>query len=114
MTKKKQTSKPTTLPKTLWGFYFRYAFRGHYWLICASFILMLLVSFDRIVQPLAQQWTVAIFENAPAPGQSFIEHALPTILLIIGLNLAVTLTATLRDWTFALRNPSIHRRISEF
>ena len=114
MTKQKQSSKTTSLPKTLWGFYFRCAFRGHYWLIIASFTLMLLTSFDRIVQPLAQQWTVGIFENAPAPGQNFIEHALPTILLIVGLNLAVTLTATLRDWTFALRNPSIHRRISEF
>lgn len=115
MTKRKQTNKnANNLPATLWGFYLRYAFRGHYLLICTSFILILLVSFDRIVQPLAQQWTVAIFENAPAPGQSFIEHALPTILLIIGLNLAVTLTATLRDWTFSIRNPSIHRRISEF
>ena len=115
MTKRKQTNKnANNLPATLWGFYLRYAFRGHYLLICTSFILILLVSFDRIVQPLAQQWTVAIFENAPAPGQSFIEHALPTILLIIVLNLAVTLTATLRDWTFSIRNPSIHRRISEF
>ena len=115
MTKQKQhPTNITDMPKSLWGFYFRYAFRGHYWLIFTSFMLMLLVSFDRIAQPLAQQWTVAIFENAPAPGQSFIAHALPTILLIVGLNLAVTLTATLRDWTFALRNPSIHRRISEF
>ena len=85
MTKQKQTAnKTTTLPKTLWGFYLRCAFRGHYWLIIASFTLMLLTSFDRIVQPLAQQWTVGIFENAPAPGQNFIEHALPTILLIVG------------------------------
>ena len=56
----------------------------------------------------------SIFETAPASGQSFIAHAMPTILLVVGLNLSVTILSTLRDWTFSIRHPSIYRRISEF
>ena len=40
MTKKKQTSNTTTLPKTLWGFYFKHAIRGNGWIILAGAILL--------------------------------------------------------------------------
>ncbi|MBQ8294453.1 MAG: hypothetical protein IJX89_03650 [Alphaproteobacteria bacterium] len=59
MTKQKQPSKTMTLPKTLWGFYFKHAIHGNGWMILAGAILSFVVAFDRVLQPLIQSWTVA-------------------------------------------------------
>ena len=43
MTKQKQSSKTTILPKTLWGFYFKHAIHGNGWMILAGAILSFIV-----------------------------------------------------------------------
>ena len=113
MTKKKQSSKTTTLPKTLWGFYFKHAIRGNGWMILAGAILSFIVAFDRVLQPLIQSWTVAIFETPVPAGMTLMEHALPTVLMIIGLNLTVTTLAQIRGWLGTHWAPRAYRQISE-
>lgn len=75
MTKQKQSSKTTTLPKTLWGFYFKHAIHGNGWMILAGAILSFIVAFDRVLWPLIQSWTVAIFETPVPAGMTLMEHA---------------------------------------
>lgn len=114
MTKQKQTAnKTTTLPKTLWGFYFKHAIHGNGWMILAGAILSFIVAFDRVLQPLIQSWTVAIFETPVPAGMTLMEHALPTVLMIIGLNLTMTVLGQIRGWLGTHWAPRAYRQISE-
>ncbi len=87
-----------TLPKSLWGFYFRYTGRGYWGLIILWGIMGLFTAFDRVFQPLFSSWIVAIFETPVPDGMTLIQHAIPTILLITGINLAVTAMGTMQSW----------------
>ncbi len=60
---------------------------------------MVLVSFDRVLSPLFNSWVVAIFETPVPAGHTLMQHALPTILLITGINIALTICFSVRDWT---------------
>lgn len=101
------------LPKSLWGFYFKCAMRGHWMLIIAYTVFFFLVLSDGVLFPNFQRWFIALFEQTPPAGESFLHFALPTILLITGLfiiwDVCLVLRATLRGrWS-----PIISNQISD-
>ena len=100
------------LPQSLWKFYFKYAFKEYRWLILLWMLLACGLTADRVIFPLTQKWIVQIFEQPVIAGQNFILHALPVVLLIAGLNMFVSVSAILRDWTFTHWAPQLTRRLS--
>ncbi len=109
----KKSNGVRTLPKSLLGFYLRYTGRGYWWLIGIWAVLMFAVAFDRVLSPLFNSWVVAIFETPVAPGQTLLQHAMPTILLITGINIGLTILYTLRDWASNHWIPKVQRNTSE-
>ncbi len=87
------------LPKSLWRFYFKYAFRGHWgWLIAYAVFFAGMMS-DGILFPNFQRWFIALFESPVPSGMNMITYATPTIMLIVGLLIVIGGGNTLRSWT---------------
>lgn len=113
MTKQKQTAnKTTTLPKTLWGFYFIYGVPGSWWPLLGWAFFLMVTSFGNIIIPYFERWFIALFE-APIPaGMNFLEYATPTLLLIGVLHMVLTSSGMLRGMFHARWAPQIRNRIS--
>ena len=101
------------LPKSLWQFYFKYAMRGHWPLMIGYAILFMCVMSDGVLFPNYQRWFIALFEQTPPAGQSFVEFALPTILLIMGLFILWDICLILRGMLHGRWQPIISNQISD-
>ena len=101
------------LPKSLWKFYFKYAIRGHWPLIIGWVIFFLVVKSDSVLFPNFQRWFIALFEQTPPAGQTFLEFALPTILLIIGLLILIDTSVIFRAMLRGRWSPKISNQISD-
>ena len=101
------------LPKSLWQFYFKYAMRGHWPLMIGYAILFMCVMSDGVLFPNSQRWFIALFEQTPPAGQSFVEFALPTILLITGLFILWDICLILRGMLHGRWQPIISNQISD-
>ena len=101
------------LPKSLWQFYFKYAMRGHWPLMIGYAILFMCVMSDGVLFPNYQRWFIALFEQTPPAGQSFVEFALPTILLIMGLFILWDICFILRGMLHGRWQPIISNQISD-
>ena len=101
------------LPKSLWQFYFKYAMRGHWPLMIGYAILFVCVMSDGVLFPNYQRWFIALFEQTPPAGQSFVEFALPTILLITGLFILWDICLILRGMLHGRWQPIISNQISD-
>lgn len=100
------------LPTSLWRFYFKYAFNGYWVLIVVWALFTLAVLCDNIFFPLYQKWLVATLETPVPYGMSWLEHILPTILLIVGLDILLMACSLLR-WTYFQRwAPYVTQKIS--
>ncbi len=102
-----------TLPKTLTGFYIKYAMHGQwrlllYWLIIGGWLRLTMV-----LWPLTQKWFVAMFEQPINSVTEFITINLPTLLLIIVLNMSWSLCGGLNSIIGAKRNARMEKQISE-
>lgn len=101
------------LPKTVLGFYFRYGIKHYRLLLVLWMICVVAVIAGAVVWPYIERWIVALFEKPIPEGMSFIEYAMPTIILITLLNMAMTvsnlLTMTLNSHTI----PGIQNQVSE-
>ena len=103
----------TQLPKSLWRFYFKYAARGH-WPILGLWALVFIISgLNDLFWPISQRWTIAIFEAEVPFGMTLLEHALPTLLLILGIFLCLDVAHLLNDMLRSHWRPVIHNQISE-
>lgn len=102
-----------TLPKSLWKFYFTRAARGHWGLLILWALLFLGVMSEGVLFPNFQRMFIALFEQTPAAGTSFLMHGLPTILLIVITFLLLDLCAILRGVTIGRWRPRIQNQISE-
>jgi ABC-type bacteriocin/lantibiotic exporter with double-glycine peptidase domain len=81
--------KNIVFPKTLLGFYLRYAVRPY--LAVTSLFTFLLISVRvayGLLWPFYNKWFIGLFERPLPPDMTFLEFAMPTILLIVGLMLA--------------------------
>ena len=97
---KKRKSQDLVLPKSLWGFYFKYAICGSRKVIAIWAFFYLVVAMDGVLFPNFQRWFIALFENPVPAGMTLMEHALPTITLIALLLLVIDGSALIRS-TFA-------------
>lgn len=101
------------LPKSLWKFYIKCAARGYWWLLGIWAIAGIVASSDRVLQPIMQGWVVSLFETSIPAGMNFLAYALPTILLITGINVGMSSCVVIRMWIMNQLQPRIDRRISE-
>lgn len=106
------TQKSQILPKSLWKFYLKYAFRGNYWCIIAWAICWLVASFDNVLFPFYQKWLVAALESPIPDGVSWLSYILPTILLIIGLDVVLFVFILLRSVFIFRWAPSVDKQMS--
>lgn len=109
---KKEKSSGLVLPKSLWKFYFKYAVPGSTVALIGWAISFFIVSMDGVLFPNFQRWFVALFENTVPAGLTFIQYAMPTIILITGLLLMIDVFMFLRNWAYAHWSPKIQNRIS--
>ena len=114
MTKQKQTANKTTnLPKTLWGFYFRYAFRG-YWLPLIGYVLFFACTMSQSVwYPIMQRNFIALFEQDVPSGITFVQYAMPTVLWFVGLFVVLDIAFFLLGTARANWQPQTSNQISE-
>ena len=87
----------TSLPKSLWRFYWEYGVKNYRLLLICWMLTVLIMYSGGIVWPNFQRWVVALFENPVPDGVSFIQYAMPTIILITALNMFMTLSGLLHD-----------------
>jgi len=75
-------------PKTLLGFYLRYAMRPYLWITAASIVLLIPTRVaHEIMWPFYNKWVVDMFERPVPYGVGFVESVISTIVFIIGLML---------------------------
>ncbi|MBR1380713.1 MAG: ABC transporter ATP-binding protein [Alphaproteobacteria bacterium] len=103
----------TKLPKSLWRFYFAYGARGHWGTLAIWFIAFLGVAADGVLFPMIERWFIALFEQTPPAGISFIEFAMPTIILCVSLFILIDLMNILRGVMHGRWNPKISNQISD-
>ena len=106
-----KTATMTELPKSLWKFYFKYAVPGSWGALIAWAIFFFIVSMDGVLFPNFQRWFIAMFESPVPAGVTFVQHALPTIGLIVALLLLVDLSALLRGVYYARWQPLVSNRV---
>lgn len=87
--------------------------RGHWPLMIGYAILFMCVMSDGVLFPNYQRWFIALFEQTPPAGQSFVEFALPTILFITGLFILWDICLILRGMLHGRWQPIISNQISD-
>ena len=103
----------TSLPKSLWGFYWNYGFYGYKSLIAIWMLAFLFVTIgDGVLYPNFQRWVVAIFESPIPEGISLIKYALPTILLITAANIVLSISGIIQSVVSSRAQPLMSNKIS--
>ena len=108
---KQSNYSSVNMPKTLLGFYFKKCFPGLYKWIVLYLVLRLLEYSGSVVFPFVDRWIVAMFEGAPL-GSAIYHHVMPTIVLLIGINMGYTTIAIMRDHISSILRPYMGKRIS--
>lgn len=111
--KEKKSQTLNRLPKTLTGFYVRYAIRDHWTLTIVWALTIIYLRFGTVLIPLTNKWFVGMFERPLTSVEQFIIENIPTLLLIVGINLFYTLANVLRDMFGTRRRAYTNNRISE-
>jgi len=106
----KQTAQ--ILPSSLWKFYLKYAFRGRGLIIAIWAIFTMAVLFDNVLFPFYQKWLVATLETPIPYGMSWLQHILPTIILIVALDISLMLCLIFRWMVFQHWGPQVTQKIS--
>ena len=99
-------------PKTVWGFYLKYAVPGSTWALIAWAFFYAITAMDGVLFPMIQRWFVALFEADIPSGMTLIQYALPTILLIGGCLLVMDVSSLLRGVFMGRWSPQIRNRAS--
>ena len=102
-----------SLPKTITGFYVKYAMQDHWLLTIAWAFSIVYLRFSLVLIPLTNKWFVGMFEKPFSSVEQFIVQSIPVLLLIVGINLSFTFVSMLRDMFGTRRRAYMNRRISE-
>ncbi len=108
----KQNAQNAALPKSLWKFYFKYTVPGSYWPWVMWLLFFACARSGSILFPYCERWFIALFEGTVPANMNFVQYALPTILLIVGVNLFLSISAVLRGMFHARWQPQISNRTS--
>ncbi len=103
----------TSLPKTLTGFYIKYAMRGQWPMIICWFLVLAWQRTSMVLVPLTQKWFVAMFERPMTGVEQFMLENIPMLLLIVAIQASYTLGGALRDVIAARRHAVMGKQISE-
>ena len=104
----------TQLPKSLWTFYWKYGFNNQKPLFSLWMVgIFVVIIGNGVIYPNFQRWVVALFENPVPQGMSLVQYALPTILLITFLNMAMTVSELIQSTAASNAQPNIRNKISE-
>ena len=104
----------TSLPKSLWRFYWEYGFNNYKSLLLLWMLAFLFVSLgDGVFFPNFQRWVVAIFESPIPEGVSLLQHAMPTIILITVINVILTIGLLIHLTVSSRIQPVMRNKISE-
>lgn len=101
----------TNMPKSLLKFYFKKCFPGLYKYIILYMVLRLFEFSGSVVFPFVERWIVAMFENAPL-GPAIYHHVMPTIALLVAINMAYSSIAIMRDHISSIMTPRVNKKIS--
>lgn len=102
-----------SLPKTITGFYVKYAMQDHWLLTIAWALSIIYLRFSLVLIPLTNKWFVGMFEKPFNNVEQFIIQSIPVLLLIVGINMSYTFVSMLRDMFGTRRRAYMNRRISE-
>lgn len=103
-----------SLPKSLTGFYLKYAFKPFAFLVSAYLVISLFTRVaDGIFWSQAQKWIVGLFEGPVPEGATILNFAFPVIGTIIGVWLVIDTMATVRSWIMGHWIPKVRNRIGE-
>ena len=105
--------KALILPTSLWKFYAKYGVKNYRFMLICWMIGVLIMMADGVFQPTFQRWIVALFENPIPDGMSFIQYAMPTIIVITALNMLMTGSTLVRDVISSHLWPRLSNQISE-
>jgi len=110
---KVKTNK-TPFPKSLLGFYFRYGFRP-YWVLLSIWMVFTLIVIiaNGVLFPLFQKWFIALFEKPVPAGMTFVQFAIPTIVMIVGAWIVIDILDVIRQAQGGRWRPTVQNRISE-
>lgn len=108
----KSAKQSSGLPKSLWKFYIKYALPGAVGALIAWAIFFFIVAMDGVLFPNFQRWFIALFEQPVPPDMTFIQHAMPTIILITVLLLIIDSSMLLREMFLGRWAPKIKNKIS--
>lgn len=111
--KKEQIIIPDSLPKTLTGFYLKYALRDQWMLTIAWALTIVYLRLGLVLGPLTNKWFVAMFEKPVTGIEEFIMINLSTVALIVGIEMSYSLMSMIRDALGTRRKAYMNRRISE-
>ena len=107
-----KNKKTQMLPTSLWKFYLQYAFRGYGWIIGIWALVVLIMMFDNVLFPFYQKWLVNALETPIPYGTTWLEHILPTIILIVVLDITLMFCLILRWMFFQHWAPQVTQKIS--
>lgn len=100
------------LPTSLWKFYLKYAFHGYGWIIFFWALISLIMQFDNVLFPFYQKWLVQVLETPIPEGMTWLQHILPTITLIVVLDISLMLCLILRWFFYNHWGPYVAQKIS--
>jgi len=103
----------TEFPKSIWTFYWKYGIANYKFLLVTWMVAVLVMYSGGIIWPNFQRWVVALFEHPVPEGMSFIKYALPTIIIITFLNMAMTITEAIRETISGRLWPNLSKQMSE-
>ena len=103
----------TSLPKSLWKFYTQYGIKNYRFLLICWMVAVLVMFSGGVIWPNFERWVVALFETPVPVGVTFVKYAIPTILLITILNMAMTASDLIRDTISSHMWPRVMNQISE-
>ena len=101
------------LPKSLLKFFICCILPGFWPQIIVWAILAMLVSFDSVLFPNYQKWLVSLLENDIPAEMTWLQYILPTIILIVALNMMITISALIKNTIASHWQNKIHNKISE-
>lgn len=99
-------------PKTVWGFYLKYAIPGSTWALIAWSFCVLISTSESLLFPMILRWFVALFEADVPTGMTLFQYALPTILLIAGCLLVLDSSELLRSFFMGRWSPQTRNNAS--
>ncbi|MCL2017552.1 MAG: ABC transporter ATP-binding protein/permease [Alphaproteobacteria bacterium] len=108
------TDKNFNFPKTLLGFYVRYGARGHLFTVFIwAFMFAFVIISNGVLWPVFQKKFVSLFEQTVPDGITFIDFALPTIILITVVWLLIDVIDTFDGLISSRWRPKVQNQVSE-